>query len=424
MRKMDNNVLLERARSVMPGGVSSPVRAFDNVGATPFVVNHADGSLLYCSDGRKYVDFVCSFGPNILGHNHPLVTQTVQRAAEDGLSYGATSENEILLAEMIVDAIPSAQMVRFVSSGTEAAMSAIRLARGVTGRDYIIKFRGCYHGHSDGLLAKGGSGLLTGSVPDCAGVPSVFTEKTLIAEYNDPAGVEKYFEAYRDKIAAVIVEPVAANMGVVAPADGFLSSLRRITAKNGAMLIFDEVITGFRLSYNGAQGYYGVTPDITVLGKIIGGGLPVGAYCASREIMGHVAPLGDVYQAGTLSGSPAAMAAGLVTLRILRDNPGIYNDLEEKASKIADAFNRASAGMAVANHVGSLLTFFMTDKMVNSFDDVMRCDTEKFSRLFNFLLSRGFYIPPSQYEALFLSTAHTDGQIDELISSFFEYEWE
>lgn len=418
---MKNSELVKKARQIMPGGVSSPVRAFGSVGAEPFVVARADGDKIYDVDGNEYVDFVCSFGPNILGHNNKRVNAKIHEAVDKGQTYGATCENEIELAKMIVDALPSADMVRFVNSGTEAVMSAIRLARGYTGKDYIIKFNGCYHGHSDSLLVKGGSGLLTQSLPNSAGVPVSYTEKTLVAEYNNIQSVTDLFNANKGKISAVIVEPVAANMGVVLPQKNFLSDLRKITKENGALLIFDEVITGFRIGYGSAQGYYNILPDITVLGKIIGGGLPVGAYAAREEIMQCVAPLGPVYQAGTLSGNPITMAAGLETLKILSENSAIYAEIEEKAKKIASAFNTAFKGRAHANQIGSLLTLFFTAGDVNNFADVSKCDTAEFAKFFNFMLNKGFYIPPSQYEALFISTAHTDDDINNFIMAFEEY---
>lgn len=418
---MKNSELVKKARQVMPGGVSSPVRAFGSVGAEPFVVARADGDKIYDVEGNEYVDFVCSFGPNILGHNNKRVNAKIHEAVDKGQTYGATCENEIELAKMIVDALPSADMVRFVNSGTEAVMSAIRLARGYTGKDYIIKFNGCYHGHSDSLLVKGGSGLLTQSLPNSAGVPVSHTEKTLVAEYNNIQSVTDLFNANKGKISAVIVEPVAANMGVVLPQKNFLGDLRKITKENGSLLIFDEVITGFRLGYGSAQGYYNVLPDITVLGKIIGGGLPVGVYAAKKEIMQCVAPLGQVYQAGTLSGNPITMAAGLETLKILKENGAIYAEIENKAKKIASAFNTAFKGRAHANQIGSLLTLFFTAGDVNNFADVSKCDTAEFAKFFNFMLNKGFYIPPSQYEALFISTAHTDDDINNFIVAFEEY---
>lgn len=418
---MKNSELVKKARQVMPGGVSSPVRAFGSVGAEPFVVARADGDKIYDVDGNEYVDFVCSFGPNILGHNNKRVNAKIHEAVDKGQTYGATCENEIELAKMIVDALPSADMVRFVNSGTEAVMSAIRLARGYTGKDYIIKFNGCYHGHSDSLLVKGGSGLLTQSLPNSAGVPVSHTEKTLVAEYNNIQSVTNLFNANKGKIAVVIVEPVVANMGVVLPQKNFLGDLRKITKENGALLIFDEVITGFRLGYGSAQGYYNVLPDITVLGKIIGGGLPVGAYAAKKEIMQCVAPLGQVYQAGTLSGNPITMAAGLETLKILKENGAIYAEIENKAKKIASAFNTAFKGRAHANQIGSLLTLFFTAGDVNNFADVSKCDTAEFAKFFKFMLNKGFYIPPSQYEALFILTAHTDDDINNFIMAFEEY---
>ncbi len=418
---MTNHELFGRAKAVMPGGVNSPVRAFNSVGIEPFIVKSANGDKITDVEGNSYVDFVCSFGPNILGHGDERVLKAIHNAVENGLTYGATCENEIKLCEMIKDATPSAEKVRLVNSGTEAVMSAVRLARGYTGKNYIIKFAGCYHGHSDSLLVKGGSGLLTDSLPNSNGVPGEFTKYTLVANYNDKKSVEELYSKFGDDIAAVVVEPVAANMGVVLPNDDFLPFLRKITKDNNSLLIFDEVITGFRLGYNSAQGYFGVTPDITTLGKIIGGGLPVGAYCASDEIMNLVAPVGNVYQAGTLSGNPITVAAGLVTLEILKENPNIYDEIESKAKRIATAFNAAFGDMAHANQIGSLLTFFFTDKSVTSFSDVQKCDTAEFAEFFRFMLSCGFYIPPSQFEAMFVSTKHSDADIDDFISAIEEF---
>lgn len=418
---MSNDKLLNTAKKVMPGGVSSPVRAFNNVKSSPFAVVRADGDKLYDANGRAYIDFVCSFGPDILGHNNKEVANAVHSAVDKGLTFAATCESEIALAQMIVDAVESADMVRFVNSGTEATMSAIRLARGYTNKKYIIKFNGCYHGHSDNLLVKSGSGLLTNSLPNSSGVLSDFTKYTLVAQYNDIQSVKSLFEEYRDDIACVIVEPVAANMGVVLTENNFLQSLRDITKENGSLLIFDEVITGFRLLYGCAQSYYNVLPDITTLGKIIGGGLPIGAYCASSEIMENVSPLGNVYQAGTLSGNPIATAAGLKTLQILQNSIGIYDSIEAKAKRISTAFNTAFKGRAHANQIGSLLTFFFTDKAVKNFDDVLNCNTDAFADFFDYMLDKGFYIPPSQFEALFISNAHSDEDIDSFIKAFEEY---
>ncbi len=418
---MTNHELVNEAKAVMPGGVNSPVRAFNSVGVEPFIVKSSKGDRIVDVEGNSYVDFVCSFGPNILGHGDERVVKAIHTAVDNGLTYGATCENEIELCEMIKDATPSAEKVRLVNSGTEAVMSAVRIARGYTNKNYIIKFAGCYHGHSDSLLVKGGSGLLTNSIPNSNGVPNEFTAYTLVANYNDKESVEKLFAEYKDDIAAVVVEPVAANMGVVLPEDEFLPFLRKITKENNSLLIFDEVITGFRLGYNSAQGYFGVTPDITTLGKIIGGGLPVGAYCGSNEIMNLVAPIGNVYQAGTLSGNPITVAAGRETLKILKENQSIYDEIESKATRIATAFNNAFDGKAHANQIGSLLTFFFNGNKVKSFDDVQNCDTEKFAKFFRFMLSKGFYIPPSQFEAMFISTAHSDEDIDNFIGAIKEF---
>ena len=418
---MTNHQLVTQAKAVMPGGVNSPVRAFNSVGVEPFIVDRARGDKIVDVEGNTYVDMVCSFGPNILGHGDERVRKAIHTAVDRGLTYGATCENEIRLCEMIRSATPSAQKVRLVNSGTEAVMSAVRLARGYTGKNYIVKFAGCYHGHSDSLLVKGGSGLLTNALPNSSGVPGAFTAYTLVADYNNKASVEALFSQFKDDIAAVVVEPVAANMGVVLPENDFLPFLRQITRDNHALLIFDEVITGFRLGFHSAQGYFGVTPDITTLGKIIGGGLPVGAYCAADELMELVAPVGDVYQAGTLSGNPITVAAGLETLKILQAEPGIYDQIEDKAKRLAAAFNRAFAGKAHANQIGSLLTFFFGGETVRSFADVQKCDTAAFAAFFRFMLEKGFYLPPSQFEAMFISAAHSDADVDRMIAAIEEY---
>ena len=357
---MNSEKIFKEACEVMPGGVNSPVRAYRAVGMTPRFIDHAKGAYIYDIDGNEYIDYIGSWGPMILGHAREEVVKAVCDAAARGTSYGAPTVAEVEIAEMINEAVPCSEMVRLVNSGTEAVMSAIRAARGYTGRDYIIKFEGCYHGHSDGLLVKGGSGLLTEKIPDSAGVPAAFVEKTLVAQYNDLDSVRVLFDNYKDKIAALIVEPVAANMGVVPPQPGFLEGLRKITEENGALLIFDEVITGFRLSYGGAQEYFGVTPDMATLGKIIGGGMPMAAYCGRKDIMCKVSPTGPVYQAGTLSGNPAAVAAGLATLKILRAHKDeIYPAINKNAEIIASAFKRAIDKYhvpAAVNRVGSLLT--------------------------------------------------------------------
>lgn len=403
--------LFERAKKRIPGGVNSPVRAFGSVGRTPRFIRSAKGDRITDVDGNEMIDYVCSWGPGILGHAHPQVIAKVKEACEAGLTYGAPTEREVELAELIGELIPSMEVSRLVSSGTEAVMSAIRTARGFTGRNKIIKFKGCYHGHSDGLLVQAGSAALTTSVPDSAGVPADYTRQTLVASYNDPKSVEALFEANRDDIAAVIVEPVAANMGVVLPGKGFLEFLREITERYGALLIFDEVITGFRLGLGGAQEYFGVTPDLTTLGKIVGGGMPMGAYGGRREIMNMVSPVGPVYQAGTLSGNPVATAAGLETLRILQKDPAIYDRISEKAQRLAAAVRESAQGKATVNQIGSLLSVFFTSRPVTDYEAAVSSDTAHYADYFGFLLESGIYVAPAQFEAMFISDAHTEEDI-------------
>ncbi len=398
----------------MPGGVNSPVRAFRAVGGEPIVFAFGKGPYLYDVDGNEYLDYVCSWGPLILGHAHASVVEILKRAAERGTTFGAPTELEAEMARLVVDAVPSIELVRFVNSGTEATMSALRLARGFTGRDKIVKFEGGYHGHSDGLLAKAGSGLATLSLPDSAGVPASFAEQTLVVPYNDAQAVRHVFERHANEIAALIVEPVAANMGVVPPADGFLQSLREITRDAGALLIFDEVVTGFRLALGGAQAVYGVQPDLTCLGKVIGGGLPVAAYGGRREIMEQLAPLGPVYQAGTLSGNPLAMASGVITLRIL-SGEGAYGVLDDLAAKLTNGLETLArrAEMPVQiNRAGSMFTLFFADAPVADYASAKHADTERYARFFRALLERGVYFPPSQFEACFVSLAHMERDID------------
>ncbi|MCI5623772.1 MULTISPECIES: glutamate-1-semialdehyde 2,1-aminomutase [Anaerostipes] len=405
--------LFERARKHMPGGVNSPVRAFGAVGGTPRFIASASKDRVVDVDGNEYIDYVCSWGPGILGHAHPRVIEKVQEACEKGLTFGAPTEREVILAEMISELMPSMEVSRLVNSGTEAVMSAIRAARGYTKRDKIIKFKGCYHGHSDGLLVKAGSAALTTSVPDSAGVPADYTKNTLVAAYNDRRSVEELFEANPEEIAAVIVEPVAANMGVVLPEDGFLQFLRDITEKYGSLLIFDEVITGFRLALGGAQEYYQVTPDLTTLGKIVGGGMPMGAYGGKREIMRMVSPDGPVYQAGTLSGNPVATAAGIETLKILKEDPAIYQRLEIKTKKLAQAVKEAAGDKVYVNQIGSLMSVFFTSREVKNYEDAVSSDTEKYARYFQDMLERGIYLAPAQFEAMFVSDAHTEDDIEK-----------
>lgn len=420
---MDNHYsagAFENAKKVIPGGVNSPVRAFKGVGGVPVFFSRGNGAFLTDIDGNKYIDFVCSWGPLILGHCFPAVIEQVIKAVQSGTSFGAPTEAETELAELIISMVPSIEMVRLVSSGTEATMSAIRLARGFTGRDLIIKFEGCYHGHGDSFLIAAGSGAVTLGVPDSPGIPQSVASCTLLAKYNDVESVKSLFAEHGNKIAALIVEPVAGNMGVVAPEKGFLQSLREITSKNGSLLIFDEVMTGFRVSPGGAQALYGVKPDLTTLGKIVGGGMPIGAYGGAKEIMSMISPLGPVYQAGTLSGNPVAVAAGLATLKLLRDNPEIYQKLEKNADRLARSIVRScdqSGISAVCNRVGSMMTLFFTkNKHVLSFDDAKQCDTVKYGRYFHAMLEQGVYLPPSQYEAWFISAAHEDSEIDKALA--------
>lgn len=406
--------MFQEAIKVMPGGVNSPVRAFGSVGRTPLFIDHARGSKIVDVDGNEFIDYVCSYGPGILGHARPEVVEAVQKAAVDGLTYGAPTKKETIIAQMIRDCMPSMEVCRLVSSGTEAVMSAIRTARGYTGRDKIIKFKGCYHGHSDGLLVKAGSAALTSSVPDSAGVPKGYTQTTLVALYNDEESVRRLFAENKGEIAALIVEPVAANMGVVPPKEGFLQFLRDITYDNGTVLIFDEVITGFRLSLGGAQQYYGIEADMTTIGKIVGGGMPMAAYGGRKEIMDHVSPVGKVYQAGTLSGNPIATAAGIKTLEILQNDTAIYDRIDQSATKIAEAMRRRSKESGIpmqVNQVGSLLCAYFTDQPVIDYAGATSSDMEAFTEHFGYALEHGVYIAPSQYEAMFVSDAHDETDI-------------
>ena len=411
--------LFQEAQRYLPGGVDSPVRAFKAVGGTPPFIVSGKGSRIYDEDGNEFIDYVCSWGPLILGHAHPQVVEALARVIKRGTSFGAPTELEITLARMISSAMPSMEMMRFVNSGTEATMTALRLARAFTGRDKIIKFDGGYHGHADGLLTKSGSGLATLGIPDSPGVPLSYAQNTLIAPYNNAKAVEQLFLSYPKEIAAVIIEPVAANMGVVRPHPGFLSDLRNLTSEFGALLIFDEVITGFRVAYGGAQALYGITPDLTCLGKIIGGGLPVGAYGGKQKIMEMMAPVGPVYQAGTLSGNPLAMTAGIETLKVL-SQPGVYRQLENNASKLEEGISRAGIETRVNLHVSriaSLLTIFFTSNAVIDYESAKQADTKLFGRFFHRLLSGGIYWPPSQFEAGFVSLAHRDEDIQLTISA-------
>lgn len=406
--------LFEQAQKVIPGGVNSPVRAFKGVGGTPVFIEKAKGAYITDSDGKQYIDYVGSWGPMVLGHNHPSIIDAVLKAVPNGLSFGAPTEAEITLAELVCKLVPSIEMVRMVSSGTEATMSAIRLARGYTGRDKIIKFEGCYHGHSDSLLVKAGSGALTLGQPSGPGVPADFAKHTLTCTYNDLDSVKAAFEQYPDEIACLIVEPVAGNMNCIPPHKGFLQGLRELCTQYGAVFIIDEVMTGFRVALGGAQSYYGVTPDLTTLGKIIGGGMPVGAFGGKKEIMEHIAPTGPVYQAGTLSGNPIAMATGLACLTELSKS-GNETILAEKTKTLAEGFKALADKHNIpltVQYVGGMFGLFFTEqKAVNNFQEVMKCDATKFNRFFHLMLEQGVYLAPSAFEAGFMSLAHTDEDI-------------
>ena len=419
MNKEISSTLYSSAKEVMPGGVNSPVRAFNAVGGEPLFIKSGKGSQIIDVDGNKFIDYVASWGPLIFGHAHPRVVEAIIRQAELGTSYGASTELEIELAEKVVSAIPSVEVVRMVNSGTEAVMSALRLARGITGRDKIVKFEGCYHGHADSLLVKAGSGLVSLGIPECPGIVSSLAEKTLNLSYNDAEGVRALFEREGKNIAALIVEPIAGNMGVIPPIPGFLQTLREETKKAGALLIFDEVISGLRVSLGGAQKLFGITPDITCMGKIIGGGLPVGAYGASKEVMDHISPVGSIYQAGTLSGNPLAMAAGNVILDLLSE-PQVYELLEEKSKKLCDGFQKNTQELGISaqfTRVGSMFSMFFTDQPVTNFESVKTCDTKFFKNYFNGLLEEGIYIAPSQFEAGFMSAIHSDKEIEQTIDA-------
>ena len=419
MNKENSSTFYSRAKEVMPGGVNSPVRAFNAVGGEPLFIKSGKGSQVTDVDGNIFIDYVASWGPLIFGHAHPRVVEAIIRQAELGTSYGASTELEIELAEKVVSAIPSVEVVRMVNSGTEAVMSALRLARGITGRDKIVKFEGCYHGHGDSLLVKAGSGLVSLGIPECPGIVSSLAEKTLNLSYNDVEGVRDLFQREGKNIAALIVEPIAGNMGVIPPIPGFLQTLREETKKAGALLIFDEVISGLRVSLGGAQKLFGITPDITCMGKIIGGGLPVGAYGGSKEVMGHISPVGSIYQAGTLSGNPLAMAAGNVVLDLLSE-PRVYELLEEKSKKLCDGFEKNTQELGVSaqfTRVGSMFSMFFTDQQITNFESVKTCDTNFFKSYFNGLLEEGIYIAPSQFEAGFMSAIHSDKEIEQTIDA-------
>jgi len=415
---LSHKLFLE-AQSYIPGGVNSPVRAWRAVGGHPLFIQRGKGCRVIDADGREYIDFVSSWGPLIVGHAHPQIVKSLKEAIERGTSFGAPTAREIELAKMIVEVIPSVEKVRLTSSGTEATMTAIRLARGYTGRPKIIKFAGCYHGHTDALLVKAGSGALTFSNPDSQGVPESFASETLVAEFNHLESVETYLSANKNAVAAVIVEPVPGNMGVVLPQPGFLASLRDLTRAHGVVLIFDEVISGFRMARGGAQEVYGVDPDLTCLGKVIGGGMPLAALGGKQEIMDMLAPLGPVYQAGTLSGNPVAVTAGIETLKIL-SAPGTYERLNQLGDMLAEGLRQAitDAGItACVNHAGSLLTLFFGMEQVRDYTEATQSDTKLFANYFQMMVERGIYLPPSQFEAMFISLAHSEAEIQETISA-------
>ena len=417
MNVSQSEALFARAQQYIPGGVNSPVRAFRAVGGTPRFIARGEGSHMIDVDGNDYIDFVCSWGPLLLGHRPKPVIEALTHALEIGTSFGAPTGREVELAELIIDAVPSIEMVRLVNSGTEACMSALRLARGFTGRELTVKFEGCYHGHVDSLLVKAGSGVATLSLPDTAGVPRAFSETTVALPFNDLDAVEAAFRQEGDRVAAVIVEPVAGNMGCIPPKPGFLEGLREITSRYGSLLIFDEVMTGFRLARGGAQSLYGVNPDLTTLGKIIGGGLPIAAYGGRAEIMAKVAPSGPVYQAGTLSGNPLAVTAGIAMLTYLENHPEIYSTLEDLTKQLT---GQKLPGVTV-NRVGSMFTFFFQEGCVCNYESAKRSDTVKFGKLFHYLLERGVYLPPSQFEAGFVSAAHSPAEIAAAAGAIAEF---
>ena len=414
-----NETLFNRAKSIIPGGVNSPVRAFGSVGGVPRFIQKAEGAYVWDADGTKYIDYVGSWGPAIVGHAHPEVIEAVREAALGGLSFGAPTEGEIVIAEEIAKLVPSVEQVRLVSSGTEATMSAIRLARGFTGRDKIIKFEGCYHGHSDSLLVKAGSGLLTFGNPSSAGVPADFTKHTLVLEYNNVAQLEETFAQIGGEIACVIVEPFAGNMNLVRPSENFVKALRDLTAKHGAVLIYDEVMTGFRVALGGAQSLHGITPDLTTMGKVIGGGMPLAAFGGRKNIMACISPLGGVYQAGTLSGNPVAVAAGLKTLEIIQ-RPGFYENLTERTAQLVDGFKAAAAEAGVAfsaDSVGGMFGLYFADRLPQNYADMAKSNTDGFKTFFHGMLDKAVAFGPSAYEAGFVSAAHTSGLIEETVAA-------
>ncbi len=419
MREQKSRALFSRARLLIPGGVNSPVRACKAVGSEPVFISRAEGCRIFDADGNSYIDYIGSWGPMILGHRHPDVIAAIEQVLARGVSFGAPVDLEVELAERIVDAVESVEMVRMVNSGTEATMSAVRLARGYTGRDMIVKFDGCYHGHADTLLVAAGSGVATLSIPGSPGVPKSAARHTISLKYNDISAFTAFMEKHGDDVAAVIVEPVAGNMGLVPPDPAFLKSLRDGTRRHSSLLIFDEVMSGFRVAYGGAQALFGVDPDLTCFGKIVGGGLPVGAYGGKKEIMAHIAPEGPIYQAGTLSGNPVAMAAGIATLNALCA-PGFYEALEKTSARLAEGLQRAidsTETAATINRVGSMMSLFFTDRTVKNFDDAKTSDLERFSRYYRQMHSAGIYLPPSQFESLFVSAAHSPADIDQTVKA-------
>ena len=422
MNIVQSEKLFQKACKVMPGGVNSPVRAFKSVGGNPLFVKKANGSKIWDVDGNKYIDYVASWGPLIFGHAHPQIVDALKRQAELGTSYGASTELEIELAEQVVSLVPSLEIVRMVNSGTEAVMSAIRLARGVTGRDKIVKFEGCYHGHVDSMLVKAGSGLASLGIPECPGIVEDLAKNTLTLPFNNVKKVKELFAAEGNNIAGIIVEPIGGNMGVVPPKKGFLETLREVTTEAGAILIFDEVMTGFRVALGGAQSLYNVCPDLTCLGKVIGGGLPVGAYGGSKKLMDNIAPTGSIYQAGTLSGNPLAMTAGIEMLKLL-SIPSVYDDLEYKSEKLCTGYklNIEKLGIAARfTRVGSMFSMFFTDQDIVDFESAKSSDTHFFQSYFTALLEEGVYIAPSQFEAGFMSAVHTDEEIERTIESNYK----
>lgn len=422
MNTFNSNNLFEEAKKYIPGGVNSPVRAFKSVGGTPLFIKRGFGSYMVDVDDNSYIDFIGSWGPHLFGHNPKFLTDALKEAIADGTSFGAPSEKEVLIAKLITELVPSVEMIRMVNSGTEAAMSAVRAARGFTGRDKFIKFAGCYHGHADYFLIKAGSGALTLGVPTSPGVTSKNAEDTLLADFNDIDSVKQLISMYKGEIAAIVIEPVAGNMGVIAAEEQFLKELRDITIREGIVLVFDEVMTGFRVARGGAQELYGISPDITIFGKIIGGGLPVGAFGGRKEIMEKIAPVGPIYQAGTLSGNPLAMTAGYAMLSHIKENPNIYAELEEKSAHLEYGFrqNLKSLGFnSVINRVGSMICQFFTDERVNNFNDAVKSNTEQYGKYFHYMLEEGIYLAPAQFEAMFVSVSHSKEDLDKTIRAHY-----